>query len=156
MSTPQALASSPKTFLERDNWMRAILASDLPHVAVRVAMAIGFHLNVSTGQCNPSYAALSATSHVSERSLYRLVPLLERTGWIAIQRISGRLNHYTLLTPAKVVTGVTTARTMAGVPLPTRGGTTAKSEGSISVEQRRRNSGEQSQTLAPPIWLRGI
>jgi hypothetical protein len=82
MTTPQALASSPKTFLERDDWMRAILASDLTHhVLVRVGITIALHLNVDTGQCNPSYPTLARESGVSERSIYRLVAALEHAGW---------------------------------------------------------------------------
>jgi hypothetical protein len=33
--TPENLATSPKTFRERDKWMR--VASDMPHVAFRGA-----------------------------------------------------------------------------------------------------------------------
>ena len=72
MTSTQALAASPKTFAERDNWMRAILASDLPDAAVRVAIRIALHLHVNTGRCDPSYIALATDSNVSERSVYRL------------------------------------------------------------------------------------
>ena len=45
--------NQPSTFQERDDWMRAVLKSELPPVAVRVALVIGFHLNVKAGRCDP-------------------------------------------------------------------------------------------------------
>jgi hypothetical protein len=127
VTTAQQLTQSPKTFRERDDWMRAVLAADLPDACVRVAITIALHLRVTTGQCNPSYPTLAAESHVSERSTYRLVDLLEHRGWIAVTRLSGRVNQYTLLTTANSVAGVTTAKPVAVVPLPNREPTPAKS-----------------------------
>jgi hypothetical protein len=40
MTSAAALANSPKTFLDRDNWMRALLASTLD-AAVRAGCANG-------------------------------------------------------------------------------------------------------------------
>ena len=107
MTSTQALANSPKTFAERDHWMRVVLASDLPDAAARVAVAIGLHLHVKSGRCDPSYITLAAESHVGEQSIYRLVAMLEHTGWIAIQRTRGRgnCNQYILLNPATAMTG---------------------------------------------------
>jgi DNA-binding IclR family transcriptional regulator len=80
--------------------MRAIGASDLPHAAVRVAVQLALHLHVASGRCNPTYATLAVASHLPERSVYRLIAWLEHTGWLAIQRTSGRLsNQYVLLNP---------------------------------------------------------
>jgi hypothetical protein len=115
MASAQRLANSPKTFLERDNWIRAVLACDLPDAAVRIAITIAFQLRVTTGRCDPTYPRLAVDSHVSERSTYRLVDLLEHRGWIAITRTSGRGNYYTLLTPDRAMTGVTPDKAMAGV-----------------------------------------
>jgi hypothetical protein len=164
MTTPQALAKSPKTFRERDDWMRAILASDLPDAAARVAMTLALHLHVDTGRCDPPYSILASKSHVSERSAYRLVALLEHTGWIAIQRVSGCLNHYTLLTTAKPMAGVTTAKPMAGVraattaksdtePLPKSGGTTANK---VADNKRRQAKKEQAgrESISPAVAAR--
>ncbi|KRR14529.1 helix-turn-helix domain-containing protein [Bradyrhizobium valentinum] len=108
-------ASQPSTFLERDEWMRAVLASDLPRVAVCVAVAIGLHLNVKTGRCDPSFAGIATASHVSERTVYRLVSLLEHSGWIALQRTGGRQrNQYTLLNPDTAPTGLNPDTTPTG------------------------------------------
>jgi hypothetical protein len=98
-------SNSPKTFAERDSWIRAALAANLPDAAFRVAIAIAMHLHVKSGRCNPSYATLAAESHVPERSTYRLVDLLEQAGWIAIERGGGRRlsNQYVLLNPANMV-----------------------------------------------------
>ena len=111
MAKPHILANSPKTFLDRDNWMRAVLASDLPDNAKAVALTIALHLRVKTGTCNPSYPTLAAESHVGERSTYRLVALLESAGWLSVQRTQGRLsNQYVLLNPANYVAGLNPAK----------------------------------------------
>jgi hypothetical protein len=116
MSTPDALARSPKTFAERDAWMRAVLASDLPDAAVRVAIRIALHLRVSTGRCDPSYTTLATESHVAERSVYRLVALLEQKGWLSIQRTRGRhSNQYVLLNPANPMAGLNPAIAETGL-----------------------------------------
>jgi hypothetical protein len=106
MTSAAALANSPKTFLDRDNWMRALLASTLDHAAVRVGCRLALHFNVDNGPINPSFATLEHETHLPERSIYRLVSVLEHKGWIAIQRTGGRLkNSYVLLTP-DTMTGV--------------------------------------------------
>jgi hypothetical protein len=103
-------SNSPTSFRERDEWMRAVLASDLPHVAVRIAIRIALHLRVNTGRCDPAYTTLAAETHVPERSVYRLVALLEHAGWIAIQRTRGRhSNQYVLLNPANSMAGLNPA-----------------------------------------------
>jgi hypothetical protein len=98
------MSSAPKSFQERDEWMWALLASDLPHAAVRVGMAIARHLRCNTGRCDPSCAALATDSHVSERWVYQAVALLEHAGWIVIERTRGQLSQYVLLTPDDRVT----------------------------------------------------
>jgi hypothetical protein len=100
--------TQPRTFPERDEWLRTVLASDLPHVAARVACVIGLHLNVRSGRCDPGIDDIIAASKVSERSIYRKIVLLERAGWIAIRRIRGpgRHNEYFLVYPDRAVAGL--------------------------------------------------
>jgi hypothetical protein len=87
MTSPTALANSPKTFRDRDNWMRAIIAADgLPHVVRLVAARIALHLNVESGKCEPGYAALAGELGISERSVIRMVAMLEHAGWLAVTR----------------------------------------------------------------------
>jgi hypothetical protein len=80
----------------------------------------------------------------------------EHRGWIAIQRVSGCLNHYALLTPAKPMAVVEakfgrgpTANSMAGGPLPNTKWTTANK---LAVKKRRtakkERKGEESDS--PP------
>jgi Helix-turn-helix domain len=117
MTAATRLAASPKTFEARDDWMRAVLAADLPDAAARLAVRIGLHLRVKTGKCNPSYATLAAESRIGERSAYRLVALLEAAGWLAVQRTRGRLsNQYVLLNPANAMAGLNPAKTRARNP----------------------------------------
>jgi len=102
------MTEQPKSFTERDVWLRAVLASDLPPVAVRVAVRIGLHLHVESGQCNPGIEIIATGSKVSERSVYRQILLLEQAGWIAIIRSGGgykRSNHYVLKYPDRTVSG---------------------------------------------------
>ncbi|MEY9183135.1 hypothetical protein ABIG06_004716 [Bradyrhizobium sp. USDA 326] len=99
---PDAEAKQPRTFLERDDWLRAVLASDLPHAAVRVALAIGAHLHVKSGRCDPSVDDIKASSNVPKRSVYRQIALLEQAGWITPQRGGrgpGQRNQYILSYP---------------------------------------------------------
>ncbi|MET4034945.1 MULTISPECIES: helix-turn-helix domain-containing protein [unclassified Bradyrhizobium] len=107
--------TQPTTFLERDNWLRAVLASDLPHVAVRVGAAVALHLHVKTGRCDPSFAGIATDTGMSERSIYRLVALLEHRGWLTTQRTGGRFrNQYILRNPDKVASGFNHDTTPSG------------------------------------------
>jgi hypothetical protein len=93
--------SQPTTFLERDNWMRAVNASGEPRAARCLAFAIALHLNVKTGRCNPGHETLSTDAGISMRSTERFVALLERDGWLAIKRGGGgNYNSYVLRRPA--------------------------------------------------------
>jgi hypothetical protein len=100
---------------------------------VRLAIRIALHLRVDSGKCNPSFKKLAEETSIGERSTYRLIDLLEHTGWLAVTRLSGVVNQYTLLTTATQMAGVdychpdgrsTTAKSTTP-PLPNRGGTTA-------------------------------
>jgi hypothetical protein len=86
MANPRILANSPKTFLDRDNWMRAVLAAGLPPVVRVVAVRIALHLHVDSGKCDPGYDALAAELGMSKRSIIRIVAMLEHTGWIEVAR----------------------------------------------------------------------
>jgi hypothetical protein len=100
MTTAAAFANWPKTFKERDQWICCVLASSLPHAAVRVYTRLAMHLNLETGRCDPSFDTLSRETHIPERSVYRLVALLEAQGWIGTERTRGRLkNLYALINP---------------------------------------------------------
>jgi hypothetical protein len=114
---PNTKTNQPTTFLERDEWLRAVIASDLPHVAVRVAVAIGLKLHVKTGRCDPGIDDIITASNVPERSIYRQIALLERAGWIAVQRVRGfgRRNEYVLVYPDKAVAGYNPDRAVAGL-----------------------------------------
>jgi hypothetical protein len=92
------IAKSPKTFLDRDLWMCALLASGLPHVVICVGMRIGLHLRVKTGRCDPGYDKLAGELGMSKRSIYRMVAMLEHAKWLSVIR-SGhhRENQFVLL-----------------------------------------------------------
>jgi quinol monooxygenase YgiN len=101
MTSTAAASRSPRTFLERDNWMRAMNASGEPRGARCLAFAIALHLNVETGRCDPGHKTLSKDAGISERSVERFVALLVRAGWLAITRGGrGHTNSYVLLRPA--------------------------------------------------------
>jgi hypothetical protein len=94
------MAKNPSTFKERDDWIVALLAAELPHATARVGIAIAMQLTIKTGECDPPYKTLARASWVSERSIYRHVELLEHAGWIEIERATGCANHFILCTPA--------------------------------------------------------
>ena len=119
-ASAQDRPGNPKTFRERDAWVRAVLAADLPHAAVLLAIRIALHLHVGTGRCNPTFATLATETRLSERTVYRLVALLEQAGWIERQGTHGRYStQYTLRDPDIIVSGlntVTSDRVEGGEP----------------------------------------
>ncbi|WP_431014767.1 helix-turn-helix domain-containing protein [Bradyrhizobium pachyrhizi] len=147
---------NPSTFKARDAWISAVLAADLPHATARVAAAIAMHLNVESGQCNPGYPTLALASSISERSVYRHVELLERAGWVEVERTTGHASQLNLLTPANSMAGVTeptTANSMAGVPLPNSAVTPAKTGLNPCHTVAEQNSGTAKRTarrVSPP------
>jgi hypothetical protein len=157
---------NPQTFLDRDNWMRAVLAAELPHAAVRLAIRIALHLRVNTGQCDPSCATLAAESHVPERSIYRCIVLLERAGWLKVGRAIGRGNQYTLLTPVTDDRGDaddTTATVMAGDPCQNEHPTPDTVTGDLAIQsqapdrsaKKKRTSGGGETSPNPTPSARG-
>jgi hypothetical protein len=106
---------SPRTFKERDHWMRCVLAADLPPAVRNVAVRVALHLNVGTGECDPTYATLAGELGISERTIYRLIAQLEQACWIAHEGTRGRRsNQYVLLNPAKAMTGLNPGTATSG------------------------------------------
>jgi hypothetical protein len=97
--------ANPKTFKERDDWIRAMNASG-ERAAVRcLAIAIAMELKVTTGRCSPSHEALHNAVGMktrTTRSVERYVARLKRVGWLDVERGGGRDNNnsYILLLPA--------------------------------------------------------
>src|SRR5262249_11177958 len=103
-TTAEALATAPKTFAERDAWMRSVLAAGLPHVVVLVAIRIALHLHVKSGRCDPGYGPLAADLRMSKRSIIRIVAILEHAGWIEVARPGHhRMNRFFLVSGARAV-----------------------------------------------------
>jgi hypothetical protein len=101
MSSPK----NPQTFLDRDNWMRAVLASGEPYAARCLAIAIALHLSVQKGRCDPGHKALRQDTGMSTRSVERWAARLERDGWLGIKHGGrGHTNSYILTTPAAAMT----------------------------------------------------
>jgi hypothetical protein len=96
------------TLADRDHWIRSILASDLPHAAVRVAVRIALHLHAESGRCNPGYDTLADELHTTSRSIMRAVTVLEQAGWLEVTRPGHhRPNQFGLLWGDKIRSGVT-------------------------------------------------
>lgn len=100
----------------RYQWMEKLVASDLPLAVKVVGIKIALHLRVKTGRCDPSFSYLAAGTGFSERSIYRLVPLLERKGWITVQRTRGRQSNYALVTPDSTMAKTTDTIMSGGTP----------------------------------------
>jgi hypothetical protein len=121
---------NPTTWLARDDFIKAVLASDLPDKAARVLVRLVMYLNIDSGRIDPSYKKLAESSGVKERSVYRILPLLESLAWIRIERSDGRLSNQYVLNTAIQTAVLNTATHMAALKsptLPNRGSNTAKS-----------------------------
>jgi hypothetical protein len=71
----------------------------MPHIAKSVATQIALHLNVDTGQCNPSSERLAHGTGLHERTVRKLIVRIEQAGWIRIERAHGRVNSFQLMMP---------------------------------------------------------
>jgi hypothetical protein len=118
MSSPQ----NPATWCERDDFIKAVLASKLPDKVVRVLVRLAMFLIVKEGRIDPSCSQIAKASGVGERTVFRVLAFAERVGLIAVERAIGRNNNYTLV----LTTATHMAEVDAATPLPNRGGTTAK------------------------------
>jgi Helix-turn-helix domain len=65
------------TLKQRDDWMKAMLASKESAGVKLVALRLALYQNIKTGLCNPSYATLAKDADVSERSAIRAIAALE-------------------------------------------------------------------------------
>jgi Helix-turn-helix domain len=91
-----------KTFRDRDDWIKHILAvGELSAAAKVVAVRLAMHLNVETGQCNPSIEKLVSGTGMSESTVRRMIrDELEAEGWIGVDRTRGRhTNSFDLRSP---------------------------------------------------------
>jgi hypothetical protein len=105
---PRSRAWPIKTFKDRDDWIKLLFAVDcatLTHGAKVLASRIALHHNIDTGQCNPSMVMLTAGTGMSERTVRRMLAELTVSGWIRVDRTSGRYrNSYGLIVPATLAT----------------------------------------------------
>jgi hypothetical protein len=100
----QASSSWPiETFKDRDDWIKQILAvkvSTLSGPAKVVATRIAFHLNINTGRCNPASVTLALECGMDERSVRRMIQIIESAGWLSVDRSRGRnSNSFELRAP---------------------------------------------------------
>jgi hypothetical protein len=99
-----------KTFRDRDDWLRLLLAADeLCPGAKVVGARVALHRNVETGQCNPTIGKLVLGTSMSESTVRRMIDELEVKGWIRVHRTRGRhSNSFELRAPTlSTVTGYT-------------------------------------------------
>lgn len=165
-ATREPQATAPKTFAERDAWMRAILAAHgLPPLVRLVAVRLALHLHVNSGRCEPGYAIMASELGISERSVIRMVAMLERTGWLTVTRGQGwhHANRFVLHRGDKAVsplrgdkavspqkaTGVTESTDRGDRALSPRGVTHAVTHKAYLRERREKR--RKSQTLAPGV-----
>jgi hypothetical protein len=95
-----ARKTASTTFLDRDNWMRAINASGEPCGVRCLAIAIALRVNIKTGRCDPGHETLAKDAGMSIRSVERLIARLERCGWLMVRRGGwGKSNNYVLCWP---------------------------------------------------------
>jgi hypothetical protein len=157
MTTTHALANSPKTFLDRDLWMCALLASGLPHVVICVGIRIALHLRVKTGRCDPGYDKLAGELGMSKRSIYRMVAMLEHSKWLSVIR-SGhhRENQFVLLRGDKVLspqnTSEVTDSDIRGDRISISEVTPAVTHKEDTKRTTKRTTKEESDSPAVALW----
>src|SRR5581483_7008473 len=78
-----------KAFKDRDDWIIALLASELSCTAKIIATRIALHHNIETGRCDPSIATLAAGAGVSKNTVLRSLRESEQAGWVHISRSRG-------------------------------------------------------------------
>ena len=89
-----------ETFKQRDDWMRALLRSDLPPVAKNVGTRLALYLNVETGRLDPLQFSLAKELGTTERNVRRGIAALVEAGWIAkTRRGLKRFDSYSLKRP---------------------------------------------------------
>jgi hypothetical protein len=109
-ATPPSSAWPIKTFLERDEWIKLMLATDcalLGHGEKLLATRIALHHNVTTGQCNPSMSELGKGTGTCERTVRRTIRKLVQAGWIGVHQSRGwHHNSFELRVPETLPTVV--------------------------------------------------
>lgn len=89
-----------ETFKQRDDWMRALLRTDLPPVAKNVGTRLALYLNVETGRLDPLQFSLAKELGTTERNVRRGIAALVEAGWIAkTRRGLKRSDSYSLKRP---------------------------------------------------------
>ena len=88
-----------ETFKQRDDWMRAVLYTDLSDKAKNVGLRLALYLNIETGRLDPLQYTIAKELRASERAVRRAIADLVASGWISKTRRgseksdSYRLNH---------------------------------------------------------------
>ena len=89
-----------ETFKQRDDWMRALLRTDLSPVAKNVGTRLALYLNVDTGRLDPLQFSLAKELGTTERNVRRGIAALVEAGWIAkTRRGLKRSDSYSLKRP---------------------------------------------------------
>jgi hypothetical protein len=117
LGDPQPDTRSIKTFLERDNWMRAVLADPRPSLTAKNgAVAVALILNVKLGRCDASYETVGKAMARGARTAMRAVAELVELGWLAEPESRGRhWNNFRFLWPSATVTPYVTVDAAADV-----------------------------------------
>lgn len=81
---------TPATLSPLFTWRSAICESDLPMPARHLALTISLHMNERGGSAFPSVPTLAREMGASERTVERHLQTLEESGWIDVDRGTGR------------------------------------------------------------------
>jgi hypothetical protein len=88
------------TWKERDNWIRQLLASEMPPIAKVVGTRLALYLNMETGRLDPTQFAIAKDTGTTDRNVRRGIAKLVARGWLAkTRRGSERSDFYRLKTP---------------------------------------------------------
>jgi hypothetical protein len=80
-------------------WLKAVMADDgVPPLGFKLAYALSEYVNKETGEAWPSVTTLAADAHISERSAWKFLRILQERGHLAVETGAGRAatNRYQL------------------------------------------------------------
>lgn len=95
------LATVVTNISTREQFRIAALRAKMPNAMFRTAMALSWHFNCKTAQCNPRRDTLAEEIGLSERQIGRAVAALKAEGWLDTKHGGSKdAVNYTLYIPA--------------------------------------------------------
>ncbi|WP_338833544.1 hypothetical protein [Bradyrhizobium septentrionale] len=139
---PGELPRKVTTLEDREKFRRALCASDLSRVALKVALRISCHFNGRTGRCDPGIPTLAGEVKEPLRTVERAAAELKKGGWIVVEQnktdpAANAQIHMLIPTgvPASVMAGTKTGVT-ASIMAGTKASECPPKNGTVTAKKR--------------------